>query len=58
MHVQVIFVHKSVEQLDFEKMSVEELIQFEPSKGPYAYPIHARRLIDGEKRRDRRRRRR
>jgi hypothetical protein len=55
-HIQVIFVHKSAEDVDFEKMSIEELIRLESAKGPYAYPIHARELIGREKRREGRRR--
>lgn len=56
VHVQMIFVHKSSEQIDFESMLIEELVRLELAKGPYAYVIHARELIQREKRQDRRRR--
>lgn len=56
-YVQIIFVYRSGDQIKVEEMTVEELIELESSKGPYAYVIHARELKDDEKRRDRRRRR-
>ena len=55
-YVQVIFVHKSAEEVDFETMPIEELVRFDSAKGPYVYPIHARELTEREKRRERRRR--
>ena len=57
-YVQVVFVHRSTEQLDFEAMSIDEFVRLEKSKGPFAYAIHARELIGREKRQDRRRRQR
>jgi hypothetical protein len=55
-YVQLIFVHKSFEEIDFEKMSIEEISRLESSTGPFAYVIHARPLIEREKWRYRRRR--
>ena len=56
-YVQVIYVHKSPDEIDFEALSIEELLRLEAAKGPYAYPIHARELTHGERRRHRRRKR-
>src|SRR4051812_5814097 len=55
-YVQVIFAYSSTERMKFEELSIDDLLRIELSKGPFIYVIHARELIDREKRRHRKRR--
>lgn len=47
--LQVIFVLKRDDDIDYESMSMEAILELERGEAPYGYIIHARDLTDREK---------
>jgi hypothetical protein len=47
----VIYVFKSDDELDYEEMDIEAIIELADSKAPHYYVVHARDLTAKEKRR-------
>jgi uncharacterized DUF497 family protein len=53
-YLQVIYIHVSEDEIDYEELRYEELVALMEDRGPLVYVIHARDLTDAEKRRHRR----
>lgn len=54
-YLQVIFVHRSEDEVDFESLTFEDLLSLEDGGGPVIYVIHAMDLTPRMKRQYRRR---
>ena len=47
--LQVVFVNRAVEEVDYEEMTLEQIAEMEDSSVPLVYIIHARDLTAAEK---------
>jgi uncharacterized DUF497 family protein len=49
-YLQVVYIHDSDNELDYEKLSLEDILLLTADEGPPIYVIHARDLSASEKR--------
>lgn len=48
--IQVIFTFKSPDEVDYEELTYDDIVNLESEAGPYVYIVHARSLTFSEKR--------